>query len=92
MTETVELSIPYDDLTRISIICPCGSEITTDITSGKNREHQWEHRTIRCPMCSKQFDDELKFALDKLTSWYDRIKKTELKVFFKVRKMSVSEK
>ena len=43
-------------------------------------------------MCSQQFDDELKFALDKLTSWYDRIKKTKLKVFFKVRKTSVSEK
>lgn len=92
MTEAVELSIPYNDLTRVSIICDCGSEITTDITSDKNREHSWEDRKIRCPICAHEFDDELKFALDKLTSWHDRIKKTKLQVFFKVRKTLVSEK
>ena len=86
MTEELEVYISYGDLTRISFACPCGTEITIDINSETNRQYLWESRTIRCPTCQRGFDDELKYALDKLTSWHDRIKKTGLKVFFKVRK------
>lgn len=92
MTEELEVYIPYGDLTRVSFACDCGTEITIDISSEKNRQFLWAKRTIRCATCQAEFHEELRHALDKLTSWHGMIEKTNLKVFFKVRKSSTAEK
>lgn len=90
MTEELEVKIPYSDLTRISFVCSCGTEITVDMESSKNREHAWEEKTIKCPTCFGTFNDELKYALDRFDKWLGRIKKANLPVFFRVRKTSVT--
>jgi len=92
MTEELEVYIPSGDLTRVSFACDCGTEITIDVSSEKNRQFLWGNRTIRCATCQKEFNPELGQALDKLTSWHDKIEKADMKVFFKIRKSSAPEK
>jgi len=38
MTEELEVYIPSGDLTRVSFACDCGTEITIDVSSEKNRQ------------------------------------------------------
>jgi len=85
MTEQREMRIPYDDLTRISIECPCGTEITIDML--KHLEEEWENKGMRCPLCGATPDSQIKSGLSHLANWLSCINESGKggSIFFRVK-------
>ena len=89
MTEQTEARIPYDDLKHVALECACGAELTIDI-SPKDKELpvKWEEKILKCTICDRPFDSQIKIALSKLSHWYLLVKDSGFgqHVFFRVKK------
>ena len=91
MTEQLELKIPHDEVTRISIQCQCGTETIVDISKEIDKDFyaKWETKNFRCGLCSAPFDSNIKMGIADLISWYQRIcavNDSRKFVFFQIRK------
>ena len=86
VTEEIDVRVPVDELTKLSFSCDCGTEITIDINTDKTSGFNWQQRSIKCPTCYNNFNDELKYALDRLVAFHDRINKANVKAFFRVKR------
>ena len=87
MMEQIETRIPYDDLIYISLKCKaCGTEITFYISNEQQAQAEWSKKGLRCSFCTSEFDSQLKYAIERYTQWFRRVKESGEPVFFRVKK------
>lgn len=91
MTEYIEIKASLQELALVSFECKnCNGEITLNIAEKKQRgiaimEDQFR-RFGKCPLCGVDIDSGLQEAFEGLFRWYDAVKKSGHRVFFKLRK------
>ena len=86
MTETTEVLIPFEDLTRVAFECKkCHTETTMDISTKENRGFV-AGQPWRCTICSTDFDSQLKGAINDLMSWYEKVSDSKQCVYFRVKR------
>lgn len=97
MTEELDLRIPYDEMTRLSLQCQCGAEVIFDLNQELYREEMWDWREKRleCTICKHSFDSRIKDGLQALKAWFDCIgratKDGRDNVFFRIKRGVVLE-
>lgn len=92
MTEEKELRLSYDEVTRVSLECKCGAEITFDLnqTKYKDPRYEWLSKRLECSMCGNLFDSATKLGLQALARWLAEIETSKEKVFFRIRRGAAS--
>jgi hypothetical protein len=97
MTEELDLRIPYDEITRLSLQCQCGAEVIFDLNQELYRGELWDWRkkSLECTICKHTFDSRIKDGLQALKAWFDCIgratKDGRDTVFFRIKRGVVSE-
>lgn len=86
MTAETEVRISYNEVTRVSLVCTCGVEITFDLNKEDHKRKDWSHTSLECPFCKKKFDSALGTALGGFTSWLDGIERSKEIVCFRIRR------
>ena len=73
MITSLDLCIPFSDLTRISIKCNCGAETTLNMAMEQHRTFDWEKRMDlpQCPMCHRSFDEKIRSILFNFAKCFD---------------------
>lgn len=89
MTEQKEVRIPIEDLNMVVIECGCGAEVSIDFTKKDAYGADWDHTAgFKCPVCSGQFDSNVRLGFASFLDWRDRVSKSNQKVFFRLRNTS----
>jgi len=93
MTGEAEIKIPYEDLTKVTIVCTrCGAEITANLTERKQSrlypaglERGAVIAPIDCVLCGEPLAPGLITALTSLRAWHDGIRACGYKAFFRIK-------
>jgi transcription elongation factor Elf1 len=86
MTSEKELKISYDELTRVIWNCSkCGAEQVLDIFNDEQTKRLYPpNKIFKCGICGSVCDSSLFEALKLLVEFYDELKKSPTKIFFRI--------
>ena len=93
MTEEKELRISYDEVTKMSLECKCGAEVTFDLNQDKYKDPKWDWpgRGLKCSVCGNTFDSRTKSGLLAFCQWLTEVETSQEKVFFRIRLGAISD-
>ena len=85
MTGAREISIPYADLIRISIVCRhCAGEVMANVAETRQTRLRSESERYVCPICRVEFDPRIGPALAHLSEWFRLIRDSEHLASFRI--------
>ena len=92
MTGEPEIKIPYQDLTKVTVVCKvCGGEMAADLTNPKqNRIHPLPDKPndrvppLTCGLCNAPLDSGVGTALAALCTWYRMMSASQHQAFFRI--------